>query len=305
MDNSSGEFIFILHGLNDTRTNKHIYFSFGLVIYIVTLFVNAILIVTVVLDKSLHEPMYLLICNLYLNGICGASAFYPKILFDLFSDSHIISYKGCLSQMYIIYSYAFCEFTCLTIMAYDRYIAICKPLDYHNIMTQQMVVKLLVFAWLFSLLETTIGGVLTIRLPLCGNKIEKLYCLNWDIVKLSCIDITLNNLYGYVLTVSHVSQAVLIIISYFHIIRASLRSKTQWVKFMQTCLPHLITLANFTISLVFDAMCARYCSSQGQQALRNFFSMEFLVVPPLLNPLIYGMKLAQIRHALVRMYRHR
>lgn len=84
MENTSGEFIFILHGMNDTRTNKHIYFSFGLVIYIVTLFVNATLIITVILDKTLHEPMFLLICNLYVNGICEASPFYPKDLADLF-----------------------------------------------------------------------------------------------------------------------------------------------------------------------------------------------------------------------------
>ncbi|XP_058270502.1 olfactory receptor 56A5-like [Hemibagrus wyckioides] len=305
MENTSGEFIFILHGMNDTRTNKHIYFSFGLLIYLVTLFANITLIITVILDKMLHEPMYLLICNLYVNGICGASAFYPKILADLFSDSHIISYSGCMSQIYIIYSYTFCEFTCLTIMAYDRYIAICKPLEYHCIMTQQKVMKLLVFTWLFSLLETSVGIALTARLPMCGNIIDKIYCFNWDVVKLSCTDVTLNNVYSYVLIVSHLSQAVIIILSYFHIIRASLHSKTQWGKFMQTCLPHLITLLIFAVFQLFDVMCARYCSGQGHQVLRNILGMEILVGPPLLNPIIYGMKITQIRHALLKMYRHR
>ncbi|XP_053363165.1 olfactory receptor-like protein DTMT [Clarias gariepinus] len=298
MDNTSGEFNFLLYGLNDSKTNRYIYFSFGLAIYIITLFINMTLIITIILDKTLHEPMYLLICNLYVNGICGASAFYPKILADLLSDYQIISYKGCMSQIYIIYVYAFCEFTCLTIMAYDRYVAICKPLEYHCIITQQKVMKLLVFTWLFTLLETSVG---TARLPLCGNNIDKLYCFNWGVVKLSCTDITLNNLYGYVLIVTHVSQSFVIIVSYVYIIRASLHSRIQWFKFMQTCLPHLIALVNFTISLLFDALCARYC--QGQQALSNILGMMFLVVPPLLNPIIYGMKQTQIRHALVKMYR--
>ncbi|XP_076832097.1 olfactory receptor 4S1-like [Brachyhypopomus gauderio] len=302
MENSTGEFMFVLHGLNDTKTNKHIYFAFGLIVYIITLFVNVMLVITVILDKTLHEPMYLFICNLYINGIGGASAFYPKILADLFSDTHVISYTGCLIQICAIYWYLFCEFTSLTIMAYDRYLAICKPLEYHSIMTHQMVVKLLVCTWLFSLLETSVGTVLTAQLTLCGNEIDKLYCFNWDVVKLSCTDITLNSLYGYILILSHASQFIFIIISYINIIKASLKSKTERVKFMQTCLPHLITLSNFTFSLLLDVLCARYGKGERLQALRNILGIEFLVVPPLLNPIIYGIRMTQIRSQFVKMY---
>ncbi|XP_066502938.1 olfactory receptor 1-like [Hoplias malabaricus] len=301
MENSSGEFMFVLHGLNDSRTNKYIYFAFGLVVYIVTVIVNLTLIIIIIVEKTLHEPMYLFICNLHVNGICGASYFYPKILADLLSDTHVISYIGCLSQIFLIFWYAFCEFTCLTIMAFDRYVAICKPLEYHCIMNQQKVLKLLMFTWLYSLTQTSIGAVLTARLSLCGNDIDKIFCSNWEVVKLSCTDVTPNNIYGYVLTLSQVSQAIFIVISYIRIIRASLRSKTEQVKFMQTCLPHLITLINFTMSLVFDVMYARYGTSQGQ-LLRNIFGVEFLVVPPLLNPIIYGMKMTQIRRQFVQIY---
>ncbi|XP_076832098.1 olfactory receptor 4E2-like [Brachyhypopomus gauderio] len=302
MENSTGEFMFVLQGLNDTKTNKHIYFAFGLIVYIITLFVNFMLVITVILDKTLHEPMYLFICNLYINGIGGASAFYPKILADLFLDTHVVSYVGCLTQMFIIYWYLFCEFTSLTIMAYDRYIAICKPLEYHSIMTHQMVVKLLVCTWLFSLLETSVGTVLTTRLTLCGNEIDKLYCFNWDVVKLSCTDITLNTLYGYVLILSHASQCGFIIVSYIHIIKTSLHSKAEQVKFMQTCLPHLITLTNFYVSLMLDVLCARYGKGERLQALRNILGIEFLVVPPLLNPIVYGIRMTQIRSRFIKMY---
>ncbi|XP_076832092.1 olfactory receptor 1468-like [Brachyhypopomus gauderio] len=302
MENSTGEFMFVLHGLNDTKANKHIYFAIGLVVYITTLFVNLTLVIIVVLGKTLHEPMYLFICNLYINGIGGASAFYPKILADLFSDIHVISYTGCLTQMCAIYWYIFCEFTSLTIMAYDRYLAICKPLEYHSIMTHQMVVKLLVCIWLFTFLETSVGAALTSRLTLCGNEIDKLYCFNWDVVKLSCTDITLNSLYGYILIFSHASQFIFIIISYIHIIKASLKSKTERVKFMQTCLPHLITLSNFTFSLLLDVLCARYGNGERLQALRNILGIEFLVVPPLLNPIIYGIRMTQIRSRFVKIY---
>ncbi|XP_017542845.2 olfactory receptor 10A3-like [Pygocentrus nattereri] len=304
MENFSREFMFVLHGLNDSKTNKHIYFSFGLVVYIVTMFVNFTLIITIILSKTLHEPMYLFICNLYVNGICGASAFYPKILADLFSDSHVISYTGCLIQMYIIYCYIFCELTCLTAMAYDRYVAICKPLEYHNIMTHQKVVNLLIFIWFFSILETSVLTALTSQLRLCGNDIDKLYCFNWDVVKLSCTDVTVNSIYGNIVIFTHVFQAVLIIISYIRIVRASMKSKTERVKFMQTCIPHLITLMNFSISVFLDLMCARYGKGQELKALRNILGIEFLVVPPLLNPIIYGLKMTQIRRQLVKMYNH-
>ncbi|KAI5625642.1 odorant receptor, family E, subfamily 126, member 3, partial [Silurus asotus] len=304
-ENSSVEYMFVIHGLNDTRTNKHIYFAFGLIVYSMTLFINLSITITIILDKTLHEPMYIFICNMFFNGILGASAFYPKILADLLAEYHVISYVGCLSQAYIIYSYVFCEYTCLTVMSYDRYISICKPLEYHSIMTLQKCFKLLILSWLGSILESTVGMMLTAQLRLCGNVIDKLYCSNWEVVKLSCTDVTVNNVYGYILMVIHVSQAVFIIVSYISIIRASLRSKTQWAKFMQTCLPHLIALTNFTIAVIFDFMYARYGKSQGLQALRNMLGIEFLVVPPLLNPIIYGFKLTQIRKGLVKTFLHR
>ncbi|XP_026861598.2 olfactory receptor 142-like [Electrophorus electricus] len=302
MENYSEEFMFVLHGLNDTSTNRHIYFAFGLLFYILTLFVNLMLIITVILDKTLHEPMYLFICSLFVNGICGASAFYPKILADLLSDYHVISYTVCLAQTCVIFCYALCELACLTVMAYDRYVAICKPLEYLCIMTHQKIVKLLAFSWLFSLLQTTIGAVLTVRLPLCGNHIDMLYCSNWEVVKLSCKDVTMMDMYGNILIIYHVSQVIFVIVSYIHIIRTSLQSKAGRVKFMQTCLPHLITLTNFTVSLLFDIIYSRYVKSQTQQALHNILGMEFLVVPPLLNPIIYGMKLTQMRRQFVKIY---
>ncbi|XP_076833450.1 olfactory receptor 4B13-like [Brachyhypopomus gauderio] len=302
MENSSTAIIFVLHGLNDTTTNKHVYFAFGLLVYIVTLFINLVLIITVIVDKALHEPMYLFICNLFVNGIWGASAFYPKILADLLSDSHVISFVACMIQIYMMLCYTLCEQTCLTVMAYDRYVAICKPLEYLDIMTYQKVAKLLAFSWLFSLLLTSIGAVLTVRLPLCGNDIDKLYCSNWEVVKLSCTDLIMIDVYGYFLLLYLVFQVTFIIVSYIYIIRASLQSKAGKIKFMQTCLPHLITLINFAVSLVIDAMYSRYGISQTQQALHNILGIEFLVVPPLLNPIIYGMKQTEMRRQFVKIY---
>ncbi|KAL4604870.1 olfactory receptor 2G6-like [Arapaima gigas] len=301
MMNCSSEIVFTLGGLNNTKTTKNIYFAFSFLIYLFTIFVNLTLIMKILFDKILHEPMHIFLCNLCVNGLCGATAFYPKILMDFLAESHTISYSACLTQIYVIYNYVFCEFTNLAAMAYDRYVAICQPLQYYSVMTPKKVGKLLVAIWLIPIVETTIGIMMTAKLPLCGSRIDKIYCTNWEVVKLACTNTTLNNLYGYILMFLHVFQAcLLILISYIYIIRTCLQSQVGWNKFMETCLPHLITLIGFTLSVIFDVMYARYGSKTSLQALGHIFSVEYLVVPPLVNPLIYGVKLKQIRGSLWR-----
>ncbi|KAM9359669.1 olfactory receptor 1E16-like [Symphorus nematophorus] len=304
MQNNS-EMVLVLQGLNDSLTNRQIYFAFALTSYLFTIFVNLTLIVTVCLEKSLHEPIYIFLCNLCFNGICGASTFYPKLLHDLLSDSHVITYTGCLAQIFVVYFYVFCEFTSLTVMAYDRYLAICRPLQYHTLMTVQRVLQLLLLTWSFTLLETVIGVNLTASLTLCRRHIAKIFCTNWEVVKLSCSDTTVNNIYGFVLMFSHVSQTALILVSYTHLVQASLRLRSNRRKFIQTCLPHLITLLVFTTTLVFDTMYSRYGGGGTLQALKNVLAAEFLVVPPLINPIIYGMNLHQIRSKIVHNFSHK
>ncbi|CAN9511224.1 unnamed protein product [Ophioblennius macclurei] len=260
-----------------------------------TVALNLMLIVTVCLHPVLHEPIYIFVCNLCVNGICGASCFYPKILHDLLARSHIITYGGCLGQMFVIYTYVFCEFTSLTVMAYDRYVAICRPLQYRTLMTSRCVATLLLLTWTFSMLEAAGGIILTAMLPICGRHIRKIFCTNWEVVKLSCSDTIANNIYGFSLTISHMLQTALILVSYGHLVRASIRSRSDRRKFVQTCLPHLLTLLVFAASLVFDIMYSRYGGAGTLQLLRNVLAAEFLVVPPLVNPAIYGMNLQQIR----------
>uniref|UniRef100_W5NLP5 Olfactory receptor n=1 Tax=Lepisosteus oculatus TaxID=7918 RepID=W5NLP5_LEPOC len=299
--NSSDVTVFTLHGLNDTRTNKSIFFTFTVLFYLFIIFFNLILIAAVLLEKSLHEPMYIFICNLCINALYGSAGLYPKLLNDFLSDTHVISYTACITQLFVIYSFVFCEFTILTMMAFDRYIAICRPLEYHAVMTPLTVVKFLMFSWLFPLFEMMIAVLLTLRLPLCGSHIDKFYCENWSVVKLSCVDTTLNNLYGYILILKYTVQSLFVIFSYILIIRTCLMSNESRKKFMQTCLPHLITLISFLVTMLFDVMYTRYGSRNTPQILRNIMAVEFLVIPPLLNPLIYGLNLTQIRRTVFKL----
>lgn len=260
MENKS-EIVFVLQGLNDSLTNRHIYFAFSLISYFITVFINLMLIVTICMEPTLHEPIYIFVCNLCFNGICGASSFYPKLLHDLLVDSYIITYTGCFTQIFVVYCYVFCDFTSLTIMAFDRYLAICKPLQYSTLMKVQRVVQLLFPTWCFSLMETFVGILLTTRLTICSHHVCKIFCTSSEVVKLSCSDTASINIYSFVLTFLHFSQTGLILVSYTHLVRTSLQSRSSRRKFVQTCLPHLVTLLVFTVSLLFDTMYSRYSGS--------------------------------------------
>uniref|UniRef100_W5NLP7 Olfactory receptor n=1 Tax=Lepisosteus oculatus TaxID=7918 RepID=W5NLP7_LEPOC len=295
MDNLSFYTTLTLSGLNDSRINKYIYFGFTFLGYISIIFVNLTLIVTILLEKSLHEPMYIFVCNLCFNGLYGTAGLYPKLLADFLSDSHVISYSGCLFQIFVIYSSVLCEFTNLTVMAYDRYVAICRPLQYNSIMTSLLIGKLILFTWICPSFSMIITIILTVRLPLCGLYVEKLYCEHWSIVKLSCIPTTYNLVYGYIIIALFLIPVFYVFYSYIRIIAVCRTSQTDQVKFMNTCLPHLLTFTNFLIAMLFDGLYSRYGSKAMSQALRNVMSLEFLIIPPLFNPIIYGLKLHQIR----------
>ncbi|XP_036379198.1 olfactory receptor 52E4-like [Megalops cyprinoides] len=295
MDNSSFFIIFTLTEPKAAKSDKHIYFALSLILYLLIIILNLILIVTILLEKSLHEPMYIFLCNLCINGLFGTAGFYPKFLSNLFCDMYVISYVGCSLQAFVIYCSVMCEFTTLTVMSYDRYVAICKPLDYHSVMTNSTLIILLLFSWLFPAFSMSTLLVLSNRLPLCGSHIDKLYCDNWSIVKLSCDPVTINNIYGLIIILIYFCLVIFIISSYCKLISACTKSIENKNKFMHTCLPHLLSLVNFTVALFFDSMDTRYGSKDFPQSLRNFMILEYLIIPPIFNPVIYGLKLTEVR----------
>ncbi|XP_023278846.1 olfactory receptor 4E1-like [Seriola lalandi dorsalis] len=194
--------MFFLSGLNETRSHRFPLFTLTLLCYCVILLVNICLIATIILDKNLHEPMYILLCTFCMNGLYGTTGFYPKFLWDLLSPLHIISYSGCLVQALVMYSFACSDLSILAVMAYDRYVAICRPIE---------------------------------------NR----------------------------------------------------------AKFMQTCVPHLFSLLTFLLTILFDVMSMRFGSKDLPRNLQNFVAIEFLVIPPIMNPLIYGFKLTKIRNRIL------
>ncbi|XP_026861587.1 olfactory receptor 1D5-like [Electrophorus electricus] len=295
VENVSSILVFTLTQLDETMENKYMLFSLTALCYHFILLCNITVIVCIASDKRLHEPMYIFLCNLCINALYGTAGFYPKFMYDLLSQIPVISYSGCMIQIFVIYSSVLCDYSILTVMAYDRYVAICRPLEYHSEMTNIKIGTCILFCWLAPLFSMGILVLLTSRLTLCGSDIGKLYCENWAVVKLACYTTTVNNVIGYIVIIIYLGHVVLITVSYIHLIGKCRKSIEDRYRFMQTCMPHLLALFNVTVALLFDVLYSRYGSTSFSQSVRNFLALEFLFIPPILNPIIYGLKLTKIR----------
>ncbi|KAJ0069995.1 hypothetical protein NL108_000228 [Boleophthalmus pectinirostris] len=298
MDNVSTVRLFTLSGLNETMTFRVTIFSLTLVYYCLILFFNVSLIIIIVLDSNLHEPMYILLCSFCFNALYGTAGFYPKFLIDLQSTSPEISYDACLLQAFIMYSFACSDLSILAVMAYDRYLAICLPLHYHSIMTKKRLSQLISFSWLTPCFILGINIVLTSHLKLCSSHIHRLFCANWIIVKLGCPmnDTSVHNVFAYATIIIYFLHGIFIVWTYMHMIKTCVRSKEDRGRFLQTCVPHLVSLLTFVVTIFFDVMHMRFGSDKLPKHFQNFIAIEFLLFPPFVNPLIYGFKLTKIRN---------
>ncbi|XP_034417754.1 olfactory receptor 6N2-like [Cyclopterus lumpus] len=299
MSNTSNIVVFSLSGFSATANYKITIFSLTCLCYCLIVCVNMSLILTIILDQNLHEPMYAFICNLCINVLYGTAGFYPKFVYDLLSDIQIISYEGCLLQIFVIYTYATIDFSVLAVMAYDRYVAICQPLHYHSVMSVRRTAVLIVLSWLVPFCCEVIVITMTSTLKLCDSHIDKLYCENWSIVKLACSTTPANNIVGLIIIVFYCVHVLFIVCSYVRLVKSALKSREGRRKFIQTCVPHLLCLLNVTAALLFDVMYSRYGSASVPQSLRNFMAIQFLMMPSLLNPIIYGLILTKIRYRMV------
>ncbi|XP_031150944.1 olfactory receptor 51I2-like [Sander lucioperca] len=284
---------------------RYLFFSLCLLLYMTIVSANIVIILTVCLEKSLHQPMYIFICCLSFNSLYGSAGFFPRFLMDILSDTHLISRPLCFIQMYVIYTYASFEMTILSIMAYDRFVAICQPLHYHSNMTFKMVTHLVIFAVLVPAFAISFGLFLTVRLPLCGNKLHRLFCSNWPVVLLSCVDTTLNNIVGQFITMTTVFIPLFFVLyTYLRILIVCRRSSSEFRgKALQTCLPHIVTFVNFCISLFCEILLSRYNIDEMNPFVFVVLSLEFLIIPPINNPLVYGLNLPQIRRVIFSFFR--
>ncbi|XP_033832473.1 olfactory receptor 11A1-like [Periophthalmus magnuspinnatus] len=288
---------FMLTAYLDLGMFRYLVFLLLLVLYIMTLSSNLLLISVIVLNRTLAQPMYLFLCSLFLSELYGSTMLFPMLLHHVVWQLHQISVSFCFLQIYCLHSYATIEYLNLAVLSYDRYIAICFPLQYHSHMNRDRMIKLIVSAWLYGFFIVLTTEGITITLKLCDNKIPKVYCDNYSVVRMACSDISYVNIHGLIVTfVTIVIPFLYMLYTYVRILRVCFSgSKSLRQKALSTCMPHLVTILNFTIGGSFELVQSRFNMGGTPIAVRVFLSLYCISSQPLLSPLIYGFNISKLR----------
>ncbi|XP_061446495.1 olfactory receptor 4E1-like [Rhineura floridana] len=287
---------FILSGLTTNHSTELALFIFFTAIYTLILVGNILIVITIVHNQHLHTPMYFFLSNLSFIDVCHSSVVIPKMLADFLEETKTISFGECIAQMFFLHLFACTEIFLLTIMAYDRYAAICNPLHYTTIMNRQVCILLGVGMWMGGLLHSIALTALTLSVPYCGpNSIDNFFCDVPLVIKLACTN-------TYVLEVLIVSNSglisvvcfVVLVISYV-VILISLRNRfTEGRrKALSTCAAHLTVVTFFLGHCIFI-----YLRPAKSLPADKVVSIFFTAVTPLLNPVIYTLRNEDMLNAL-------
>ncbi|XP_072214369.1 olfactory receptor 14A16-like [Excalfactoria chinensis] len=299
MPNSSSISEFLLLPLADTRQLQLLHFWLLLGIYLAALLGNGLISTAVACDQHLHTPMYFFLLNLALLDLGCISTTVPKAMANALWDTRAISYAGCASQIFFLLVFLSAEFYLLTIMSYDRYVAICKPLHYGTLMDSRACATMAAAAWGAGLLNSLLHTASTFSLPLCqGNAVNQFFCEIPQILKLSCSESNLREVVFIIFSGILVFGCfVFILVSYVQIFKTVLRMPSDQGrhKAFSTCLPHLAVVSLF-VSTVFYAYLKPPSLSSPLMDLT--VALLYSVVPPTLNPIIYSMRNREIKHSL-------
>ncbi|XP_055015818.1 olfactory receptor 11A1-like [Boleophthalmus pectinirostris] len=288
-----------LGGFYDVAHLRSFYMFVVVVLYLLILFSNVLLICSVVLHRNLHEPMYVFLCSLFFNELYGSSFVVLFVLVQISGGSHVVSRSLCLLQIFHIYSYVSVEFTNLAVISYDRYVAICRPLRYGAHMSPGRVRVLLVLVWFPPALAVGVTTLLTASLTLCGDVIDKVYCDNYSIIKLSCRDAAVNNWYELVAaSVTVFCPLAVVFYTYVRILRVCFCGSAHTRhKAVSTCAPHLASLLNFAFGVSFEVIQTRFDTTHLPRTFTAFQPLYLLMCQALFNPLMYGLNLQHARRA--------
>ncbi|XP_022377403.1 olfactory receptor 56A3-like [Enhydra lutris kenyoni] len=267
---------------------------------------NATLLITVWLEASLHEPMYYLLSLLSLLDIALCLTVIPKVLAIFWFDLKSISFYACFLQKYIMNCCLGMESCTFMVMAYDRYVAICHPLRYPSIITDQFVAKAAIFILARNAFLTMFIPILSARLHYCGkNIIENCICANLSVSKLSCDNVVLNKIYQLIVAWTLLgSDLILIFLSYIFILRAVLRLKAKGAaaKALSTCGSHFILILFFsTILLVF--VFTHIAKKKISPDIPILLNVLHHVIPAALNPIVYGVRTQEIKEGIGKLLR--
>ncbi|XP_053902078.1 olfactory receptor 1009-like [Malaclemys terrapin pileata] len=302
MENRTNVTEFILLGLSSDPQIQIFFFLVFLVVYLATLLANMVIMLVVRADSHLHTPMYFFLFHLSFVDICYSSAIVPKMLVNFLAEHKTISVNGCLAQMFFIFLPAGAEIFILSAMAYDRYTAICDPLRYMKTMSKGICVLLVSGAWAIGFTDALLNTVLALRLHFCGfNQIHHFSCELPPLLQLSCTDTFTNQVVLFTSVVILGSSSFLFtLISYIHIICTILRIRSAEGrrKAFSTCSSHLMVVGLLYLTAFFQYTKP---SSVSSVALDEIVSIQYSILTPMLNPIIYSLKNKEVKTAVGKM----
>nr|XP_002709019.2 olfactory receptor 1S1-like [Oryctolagus cuniculus] len=290
---------FILLGLSSQTEQQKLLFAFFLSMYLVTVVGNGLIILAISLDSNLHTPMYLFLANLSFADMFSISTSVPKMLLNIQTKSQSISYKNCITQMYFSIVFVVIDNFLLGVMAYDRFVAICHPLNYTSIMHPKLCILLTVIPWVLSNIVALTHTLLLTLLLFCDNNIlPHFFCDLAALLRLSCSDTMINELVMFVVGLSVITfPFALILFSYICIIRDVLRissTEGKWKAF-STCSSHLTVVLLFYGTIVGVYF---FPSSAHPEDTEKIGAVLFTVVTPMMNPFIYSLRNKDMKGAL-------
>ncbi|XP_054984231.1 olfactory receptor 2G3-like [Sorex araneus] len=303
-NNETDDGYFILLGFSDQPRVEFILFVVVLVSYLLTIVGNSVIILVSRLDAKLQTPMYFFLTNLSLLDLGFTTSAVPQLLWNLKGPAKTITWTGCVIQLYVFLALGSTECVLLTIMAFDRYVAVCKPLNYTTIMHPSFCKALAGIAWACGIGNSLIQVSITLRLPRCGrHRLDHFLCEVPAMVKLSCIDTHANEVQLFVATLVLILIPVLLILfSYGLIVQAviKLRSVQAFRKALGTCGSHLIV-----VSFFFGAGSVIYIKPQKYYGYVDgkFLTLFYGIFSPTLNPLIYTLRNKDVKGAMMRLLR--
>ncbi|XP_059551196.1 olfactory receptor 7A5-like [Myotis daubentonii] len=292
---------FLLLGISQALELQPLIFGLFLSMYLITVLGNLLIILAVSSDSHLHTPMYFFLSNLSLVDICFTSTTIPKMLWNIQTQSKVITYEGCVTQMYFYILFAVLDNFILTVMAYDRFVAICHPLHYMVIMNPHLCGLLVLVSWIMSVLNSLLESLMVLGLHFCSDlEIPHFFCELNQVLQLSCSDTFLNNI------VMYFSAGLLgggplagILYSYSKILFSirGISSSQGKYKAFSTCASHLLV-----VSLFYGTSLGVYLSSTAAQNAHSSAtaSVMYTVVTPMLNPFIYSLRNNDLNRVLQR-----
>nr|XP_061827871.1 olfactory receptor 10J4-like [Nerophis lumbriciformis] len=291
-----------LGGYVDVDKYGYIYFVSFLTLYILILCSNCTIICLICIHRNLHEPMYIFIAALSINSLLFSTAVYPKLCIDVLSQHQTISHSACMFQYFLYYSFAGSDFLLLSAMSYDRYVSICKPLQYPTIMGKKTVIVLLTLAWFLPASQLAVGAAMNLKQKMCTFTTGGVWCNN-SVHRLFCVKSSFLTVYVVFVTITtSVAPVIFILFTYIKIFIITYHISVQFgKKATKTCLPHLMVLFCFTCFGCFDVMTDQM-QSDLPKSVSLVMTLQVIVYNPLFNPIIYGVKMKEISKHIRRLF---